>query len=100
MKKHLILLSLLYCTVGYGQKQKDTIYLQDKIVPKGIDANTGKVYYGFAGLQQEKPSDTLKRYYFHKYIFFMDRMNETNGRTSARFQDSVERYYKLLYPKR
>lgn len=109
--------------IGYGEPKFEIETWYDTVKPKkqkyakitGIQGSMNKgvgtftytpdtlkpkLLYGIAGVIQEKPSDTLKRYYFHKYIFYMDRMKETNGRTSARFQDSVERYYKLLYPKK
>jgi len=41
-------------------------------------------------------ADSIK-YYRYKYLEFADSMNITRSRASARFEDSCEKYYKLLY---
>lgn len=76
--------------------------LMDKSISyflKSQDTLKPQVFYGTAGIKQAEPKDTLKKYYFHRYIFFMDRMNETTGKKSARFEDSATYYYKKLYKK-
>lgn len=73
-----------------------TFYNSDGVLKR--DTVKPKVLYGVAGIIQPEPKDTLKKYYFHRYLFFMDRMNETTGKKSASMEDSATRYYKLLYP--
>lgn len=104
MKKHLILLSLLYCTVGYGQKvrewksitvyatlpptydtvwadEKDTIYLLHPITKKDIVKVKPKAYYGIAGISVDS-----SKIYYRKYVALK--------RTGI--PDSVNKYFKLL----
>ncbi len=45
------------------------------------------------------PKDNTKAY-FHKFIYFTNKMNSTRGKQSARFEDSAQFYYKLLYPQK
>lgn len=96
MKKYSILLScLLFCScVGYGQKEK-TFYNSNGVLKR--DSTVGG-YYGLNGIKSE-PIDTQKLY-FHKFIFFTELMNKSTGRRSARFEDSCDKYYKLLYSKK
>lgn len=64
----------------------------DKII---IDTSGKIVFYGYAGIQ---PTDSTK-FYRYKYLEFVDSMNITRGRKSARYEDSATKYYKLLYKK-
>lgn len=66
-------LLLFLASCGYGQYQKPTVRKYD---PAKIDS---------------------VKYYRYKFLEYTDSMNLTRGKRSARYEDSVERYYKLLY---
>lgn len=70
----------------------------DAIKYINTDTIKPKVLYGLAGVKKSEPIDTQKLY-FHKFIFFTELMNKSTGRKSERYQDSCEKYYKLLYKK-
>lgn len=92
MIKYLCFILILFCScVGYGQKEK-TFYNSNGVLKR--DSTVG-VYYGLAGIRKSEPIDTQKLY-FHKFINFTDSMNSSTGRRSARYEDSCEKYYKLL----
>lgn len=102
MKYSLILIMFISGSV-WGQK--DTVLLP---VPVYVDTvnkiislrktKTSKVYYGLAGIQ--KPPFDSAKYYFHKFLYFNDRMSKTTGKTFTRMEDSATFYYKKLYPKK
>jgi len=110
MKKALFLLMICSNVFCFGQKndpfpdantgKNDTFYylpsLIDTAKPYKKIIQKRQVYYGYAGIQKKQPIDSTK-YYFHKFLFFQDKMNKSTGRNFARYEDSTIRYYKLLY---
>lgn len=67
-----------------------------KSLHKKQDTVKPTTLYGIAGIKQTVPKDSLKKTYYHKYIYYIEKMNGSVGKKSAQFEDSSVKYFKLL----
>lgn len=78
MKYLLIILAFAFTRCGYGQYPKST-----------INPKTGKVESG--------PQPDTTKIYVRKLLHFSMMADRAKGKSLDRFEDSVRKYYELLY---
>jgi hypothetical protein len=86
----LIIASIQSCYGEFKQTSITDMYI-NRLIEKYDTVPQKKVFYGYAGIEFDS-----SKFYFHKFIFYQDKMNKSQGRTFARYEDSCMRYKLLL----